>query len=197
MASLIESHPDCPMGRPRGVQTYSYLFKTILFQQLSTKAGQAIYNRVVHFFGGELPSPEVVLDTAPKSLSQLGVSTQKVNYLKGLSERTLVGELPNFSELMEMPDVTIREKLLKIKGVGNWTVDMLLMFNLGRPDIFPSLDLAIQKGHSILTGQRHTPRELAEKVAAWSPWRSYGAWYLWLLVDLEKNQVAQDENPWD
>lgn len=184
MAQIVKRYPDCPMGKPQGVPTYDYLFKSIIFQQLSGKAAQSIYNSVVSFFGGKLPLPEELLDISPDILRSLGVARMKALFLKSLSEYCLAKELPSHSQLLKMSEEEIRERLLKIKGVGNWTVDMLLMFNLGLPDIFPASDLGIQKGHALLTGkERLSPTELAKEAQVWSPYRSYAAWYLWRLAD--------------
>src|SRR3954467_4973266 len=142
-------------GRPD--DAYGALVRAITGQQLSTKAAATIYGRVTDRFGGRTPTPEEILATDPQELRALGLSNAEGAYLRDLAEHIVDGELP-INELAELPDGQIQEILLGIKGLGRWTVDMFMMFHLGRPGVRPVGDLGIRKAMQVLYGLDDLPK---------------------------------------
>lgn len=166
---------------------YPSLGRAILFQQLSTKAAQTIYQRVVDLTpGAEFPSPEAMLGLTEETLRQAGVSRPKIRALKDLAERAHQGELPQGARLQVLPDTELIRILTQVRGVGRWTVEMLLIFGLGRLDVFPADDLGVRKGFQILRGLEElpSPKELTREGVAFGPYRSLAAWYLWRATEL-------------
>lgn len=160
-------------------RAYPALLKNIVGQQLSIKAADTIYLRFVNHFGDIAPAYDSLIRTHQKTLRALGLSIQKASYVKNVAKYFKGNNIP----FDKMTDQEIIASLTEIKGVGNWTVHMLLMFDLNRPDIFPSGDLVIQKQmRSIykLTSQKKAFIKEIETIAtAWSPYRSFGSRYLW------------------
>ena len=164
---------------------YESLVRSIVYQQLSTKAAQTIFNRFKDLFNEKLfPTPEKVFDINDQKLISVGLSGQKVKYIKDLSNKwpRIEKKLLNINK---MTDQDIRNILLDVKGIGQWTVDMFLIFSLMREDVFPSGDLAIQKGFCILNDLDSKPSidEINESSKLWEPYRTIAAWYLWKLID--------------
>src|SRR3954468_3588247 len=159
MARLIEEIGPLSVGqrkRGRPDDAYGTLVRAITGQQLSTKAAATIYGRLTERFGGRTPTPEEILATDPQQLRALGLSNAKAAYLRDLAEHIVDGELP-IDELASMPDAKVHELLTAIKGLGRWTVDMFLMFHLGRPDVLPVGDLGIRKAMQIHYGLEDLP----------------------------------------
>ena len=159
--------------------------RSIIYQQLSGKAATTIHGRVLGLYGGRSPLPNELAATADEHLRAVGLSRQKLSYLKDLASRVASNELP-IETLHELPDDDVMDALVRIKGVGRWTAQMFLMFRLGRPDVLPELDLGIQK--AIQRAYRLRKRPLPERVlkigAAWAPYRTVAAWYLWRSLEL-------------
>lgn len=182
-AHLIErfGYPDIPGKK----DYYNALAKSIIYQQLSGKAAGTIYSRVLNVCGNAAKlNPDVIIDTPDDVLRSAGLSAAKTRYIKALSESQLDGGLltrdPN-----DMTDHEISESLTKIKGIGQWTADMFLIFVLVRPDIFPLTDLGIKKGFTVFFGLNDLPDEkyMLKKSSKWKPYRSIASWYLWEIVD--------------
>jgi DNA-3-methyladenine glycosylase II len=169
-------------GRPD--DAYGTLVRSITGQQLSTKAAATIYGRVTDRYGGRTPTPEEILATDPQELRALGLSNAKAAYLRDLAEHIVDGELP-IDELAQMPDAEVHELLTAIKGLGRWTVDMFLMFHLGRPDVIPVGDLGIRKAIQIHYGVQElpTPGEMEQIAEPWRPHRTLACLYLWESLD--------------
>jgi 3-methyladenine DNA glycosylase/8-oxoguanine DNA glycosylase len=131
---------------------------------------------------------ELVLDTPDEKLRAVGLSFAKIASIKDLARKTLDGVVPPYEILHTLGDDEIVERLTQVRGIGRWTVEMLLMFRLGRPDILPIDDFGVRNGFRLAYGLRGmpTPRALAEYGARWAPFRSVAAWYLWRAVDLHK-----------
>jgi len=164
---------------------YESLIRSIVYQQLSGKAASIIYERFLDLFVFDIyPKPKDVLEVSIETLRSSGLSYQKVNYIRDLSEKWQDGTM-NLTNIDSMTDEEISSELIKVKGIGQWTADMFLMFTLGRPDVFPFGDLGIQKGFMILTNMNHLPtkKEMERKTKKWQPYRTVAAWYLWKLVD--------------
>lgn len=187
MARLVEqigplSVKQRKRGRPD--DAYGTLVRSITGQQLSTKAAATIYGRLTELYGGHTPTPEQIIATDPQELRAVGLSNAKAAYLRDLAEHVVDGELP-VEQLAEMPDAQVIEVLTAIKGLGRWTVDMFLMFHLGRPDVLPVGDLGIRKAIQIHYGLKELPKapEMEQISEAWRPHRTLASLYLWESLD--------------
>jgi DNA-3-methyladenine glycosylase II len=169
-------------GRPD--DAYGTLVRSITGQQLSTKAAATIYGRLTELYGGRTPTPQEILDTDPEQLRAVGLSNAKAAYLRDLAEHIVDGELP-VERLAEMSDAEVYQVLTAIKGLGRWTVDMFLMFHLGRPDILPVGDLGIRKAIQANYGLQELPKaaEMEQLADAWRPHRTLASLYLWESLD--------------
>jgi DNA-3-methyladenine glycosylase II len=164
---------------------YESLVRSIVYQQLSGKAAATIYGRFKDlFYTNSYPSPKDVLAIPHETLRSVGLSNQKATYILDLSDKWDKGEV-NLSGLNKLSDEEISTELIKVKGIGQWTADMFLMFTLVRPDVFPLGDLGIQKGFMGLNKMDRlpTPKEMETEAEKWRPYRTVAAWYLWKIVD--------------
>jgi DNA-3-methyladenine glycosylase II len=169
-------------GRPK--DAYGTLIRSITGQQLSTKAAATIYGRLTELYDGRTPTPEEIIATDPQQLRAIGLSNAKAAYLRDLAEHIVDGELP-VGELAELPDERVYEMLIAVKGLGRWTVDMFLMFHLGRPDILPVGDLGIRKAIQVHYGLEELPKaaEMEQIAEPWRPYRTLACLYLWESLD--------------
>lgn len=187
LARLIDAGgPLDPEERRRGrpADAYGALLRSIVGQQLSTKAARTIYGRVCGLFGDCVPSPEQLLAADPDALRGAGLSRAKVAYLRDLAEHVLDGRL-ELDRLDELDDEQIVTELTAVKGLGRWTAEMFLMFHLGRPDVLPVGDLGIRRAVQIAYELRDLPdaerlRRIAEP---WRPRRTLACLYLWRSLD--------------
>lgn len=188
MAGLIERIPSSqldPVEVERPNDHYGALLRSITGQQLSVKAAFAIYNRVLAFFDGEIPTPEQILAVDPIALKEAGgLSHAKTGYLRSLAEHVVSGEL-ELMKLNDLPDDEVIAELVAVKGLGVWTAQMFLMFHLGREDIMPTGDLGIRRAVMIEYGLRElpAPAELIKIAEPWRPHRTLACRYLWASVD--------------
>jgi DNA-3-methyladenine glycosylase II len=172
-------------SRPAPGDHYGALLRAIVGQQLSTKAARAIYSRIVAFFGGRTPSPEQVLAADPEALRQAaGLSRAKVTFLRSLAEHVVSGEL-ELDRLDELPDEEIIAELCAVKGIGEWSAHMFLIFQLERPDVMAPGDLGIRRAIERAYGlaQPPTPAEALALAEAWRPYRSVACRLLWRSLD--------------
>jgi DNA-3-methyladenine glycosylase II len=169
-------------GRPK--DAYGALVRSIIGQQLSVKAARTIYERVAALFGGKTPKPEELLAADPEDLRAAGLSYSKVSFLRDLAERIVDGDL-KVRRLPQLSDEEVAEQLLPVKGIGRWTVDMFLMFHLGRPDILPVGDMGIVRAVERAYELEETPTpEVLERIAEpWRPHRTLACLYLWESLD--------------
>jgi DNA-3-methyladenine glycosylase II len=187
LAKLIEQHgPYTP--RIRTSDHYGTLVSSILGQQLSGKAARTIRRRFFALYGSEEtpPTPEQILKTRAPQFRAVGVSAHKRGYLKDLARHVADGRT-DFSVIHTLPDDEIMAHLTAIKGIGEWTVHMFLMFHLGRPDILPTGDLGVRKGMVSAYELRKlpSPRRMHEIAKPWEPYRSVGSWYMWRVADTD------------
>ena len=181
MAALIERVGPCELERHDDL--FVALVSSIMSQQLSTRAAATITARLVeHYAPAVFPSPEQILATPDEELRALGCSRAKASYLKDLSARVVSGEL-DFDALRRQDDEAIIAALTPVRGVGRWTVEMLLIFALGRLDVWPVDDLGIAVGVQRLyeLPERPRPRELIPFGELFRPFRSVASWYLWRI----------------
>ena len=165
---------------------FHYLMRAIVYQQLSGKAAGTIHGRVIDLF----PSKREVtaarlLKLSDKKLRGAGLSANKLKAIRDLARRTDRGEIPSFAKLRKLDDDEIVELLTAVRGVGRWTVEMLLIFQLGRPDVLPVDDLGVRKGYAIAHGldEMPKPKELIELAEPWRPYRTVGSWFCWRATD--------------
>ncbi|MDQ6626336.1 MAG: DNA-3-methyladenine glycosylase 2 family protein, partial [Verrucomicrobiota bacterium] len=170
------------------VRPFDALAESIAYQQLSGKAAATIWGRVRALYGKrKWLNPQHVLDTPDEELRACGLSGAKTAALKDLAAKTLDGTVPKTgTALSAMSDEEIIARLTAVRGIGRWTVEMLLLFSLGRPDVWPVTDLGVQKGYAKTFGKRKlpTPKQLRKIGAKWKPHRSAAAWYFWRALDL-------------
>jgi DNA-3-methyladenine glycosylase II len=164
--------------------TFDALVHAIINQQLSNKAAATIYGRLQDALAPKEVEPRGILRLSEDGLRQLGISKQKSAYLIDLAGKTRKREV-DFEALPKLPDAEVLEKLTAIKGIGEWTVHMFLMFALRRPDVLPVGDLGIQNAIQKLYGleARPKPKQVAEIGAKWRPYASYASWYLWRSLE--------------
>ncbi len=165
---------------------FEALLRAIVYQQLSGKAATTIYGRVETL----LPKrrslwPRAVLELEDEAMRGAGLSRNKLASIRDLAARTVDGDIPSLRKLRSMRDEDIVERLVRVRGIGEWTVQMLLIFRLGRPDVFPLADLGIRKGFQRIyeTPDLPTPAEMTPLAEAWRPYRSVASWYLWRVLD--------------
>ena len=169
-------------GRP--ADPYGALLRSIVGQQLSTKAARSIYTRLTDQFGGRAPTPQELLDADPEVVRSAGLSRPKVKYLRSLAEHVLSGEL-ELDRLNELPDDEVTREVTAVKGLGRWTADMFLIFHLGRPDVLPVGDLGVRRAVERAYGLESLPdAETLERLGErWRPYRSLASLYLWESLD--------------
>lgn len=193
LASLIERAGEFALRLDRSPSPFESLLESILYQQLHGKAAAKIHARVREYFGGN-PTPEMLLKTEDEPLRAAGVSGNKIKALRDLASKTLDGTVPGHHAINRMSDAEIVERLTEVRGIGPWTVEMLLIFRLGRPDVLPITDYGIRKGYAMtfLRVPKSRPIEAADLPAPdvvrkrgqrWAPYRSVAAWYLWRASD--------------
>ena len=187
LAAIIKRVGPCRLVRQEFESVFEALAHSIVYQQLSGKAASTIYGRFATGFGdGRCPAPEAVDQADIEQLRAVGLSRPKAGYIKGLARDHLSGQLTALASLEKMDDAAIIKVLTAAKGVGPWTVQMLLIFWLGRKDVLPVDDLGIQKGLQVTLrlDQIASAAQVAEHGQCWSPWRSVASWYLWRATEL-------------
>ncbi|SEU16423.1 DNA-3-methyladenine glycosylase family protein [Stigmatella erecta] len=172
---------------------FEALAESIVYQQLHGRAAAAIFARLCERVGSGVGlTPEALLATSAESLRAAGLSGAKAAALKDLAEKTRAGTVPSLAQVRRLSDETLIERFTEVRGIGQWTVEMLLIFRLGRPDVLPVDDYAIRKAFMLLQGLEASPRpkELLAHGERWRPWRSVASWYLWRSLELPEVQEA-------
>jgi DNA-3-methyladenine glycosylase II len=173
---------ECPLFRA--------LARAISHQQLHANAAEAILKRFIAACAqGDFPTPEEVLAAPQRKLRAAGFSLAKIAALKDLAEQTLADIVPERATLAEITDDAIIERICQVRGIGRWTVQMMLMFQLGRPDVLPIGDFGVRNGFRLAYGLRKMPHPnaLSAYGERWRPHRTAAAWYLWRAVELSRN----------
>jgi 3-methyladenine DNA glycosylase/8-oxoguanine DNA glycosylase len=166
---------------------FTALVRSIVYQQLTGHVAATILGRVNRLFAPRrFPTPGDLLEIAPDKLRQAGLSAAKTAALRDLAAKTLDGTLPSLPEVRRMGDEEIVERLTAVRGVGRWTVEMLLIFKLGRPDVLPVGDLGVRKGFALTFRKRKLPEPavMMRRAERWRPYRSVASWYLWRALEL-------------
>jgi len=187
LARLIKKVGPCLL-KPRSRRApFEALVSAVTHQQLNGTAAQTILKRVIALYPGKrFPTPQDILDTPDERLRGAGLSRAKTAAIKDIAAKTVAGVVPTSRAIGPMSNEEILERLTSVRGVGPWTVEMLLMFTLGRLDVLPATDYGVRKGFALVYGWKDlpTPRELLEYGERWRPHRSTAAWYLWRALEL-------------
>ena len=170
---------------------FQALTRSIVYQQLSGKAAGTILGRFNSLYASGSPTPEQVLETDDETLRSVGLSRQKIGYLRDLASKVVSGDLP-LDEVQHMTDDDLIEHLVQVKGIGRWTAQMFLMFRLGRPDVLPELDLGIQNAikRAYRLRKRPTPKQVRRVGAKWTPHSTVACWYLWRSLENGDGQLG-------
>lgn len=190
MATVMDAvGPYRPADRTGGSHLLA-LARAIVFQQLSGKAATTIFNRFLALFPHPEPSAADIIGASDVQLRAVGLSRQKIGYLRDLSTRVKGGTLP-LDHVHTLSDADLIAHLVQVKGIGQWTAQMFLMFKLGRVDVLPDLDLGIQNAIKRAYRKRKvTPKDVARIGAKWSPYSSIACWYLWRSLDNGPGQLG-------
>jgi DNA-3-methyladenine glycosylase II len=181
---------------------FEALLEAILYQQLHANAARAILGRLLSLFGDLHPQPEQLLAVPDEMLRAAGLSQGKLLSLRDLAAKTLDGTVPPLATIRRLSDAEIVERLSRVRGIGTWTAEMLLMFRLGRPDVFPGTDYGIRKGYLVTFGKVKAgkpisidmlpkPEQMERRAARWKPWRSVASWYLWRAAELPPGSLGK------
>ena len=189
MAALIARSRRYEIGLAVAIRPFEALAESIAYQQLNGKAAASIWNRVRALYPKRKRlDPAKVLATPDETLRAAGLSRAKIAAIKDLAAKTLDGTVPSSRVLLRMSDGEIVARLTTVRGIGRWTVEMLLLFDLGRPDVWPVDDYGVRKGFARTFGKRKlpTPKQLMKHGEKWRPYRSLAAWYFWRAVDNDR-----------
>lgn len=187
LAKLIRSVGPCTM-KPHSRRTpFVALVTAVTHQQLNGTAAMSILKRVLALYPGKrFPTPEDLIATPDEQLRAAGLSRAKIASIKDIAAKTIAGVVPASRAIVRMSNEEIVERLTGVRGVGPWTVEMLLMFTLGRLDVLPATDYGVRKGFALTFGWKElpTPKELLEYGERWRPHRTTASWYLWRALEL-------------
>lgn len=188
IASVIDQVGGYDVQPDQDLDPYPYLLRSIVYQQLNGTAAATIHGRVLDLFGGDVPPPELLLETSVDELRAAGLSGNKTLSVLDLARHAVDDALPVADELPMLSDLEIVERLTAVRGIGPWTVHMLLMFRLGRPDVLPTGDFGVREGWRLVHGldAQPTPAQFRVETEHWRPYRSVASWYMWRAVDLHR-----------
>jgi DNA-3-methyladenine glycosylase II len=189
LARVIQKVGPCPLAPRPGVQPYQALVKSVAYQQLNGNAAETIFRRfLAQFPETKFPAPAQVLAAPDEKLRSAGLSRAKTAAIKDIAAKTITGVVPTRRAIARMSDAEIVERLTTIRGVGPWTVEMLLMFTLGRPDVLPATDYGVRSGFALVYGLKElpSPKDVLRHGERWRPYRSVASWYFWRALDAAK-----------
>jgi len=187
LARLISKCAEFQLDIEAAQSPYEALLEAIVYQSISGKAARTIYDRIAALgANGRCPTPQEILKLRKPVLRKAGLSAAKIAAVKDLAQKTIEGIVPTLAAAEKMSDEELVARLDSVRGVGAWTVEMFLIFRLGRPDVLPIHDYGVQKGFALAYGKRKIPkpRELAKFGERWRPYRTVASWYLWRAVQL-------------
>jgi len=187
LGRLIEKSVEFALNIDEEQTPYESLLRAIVYQSISGKVAAVIFSRIKALGpDGRCPSPEELLRVRPQALRKAGLSAAKVAAVRDLAEKTMEGIVPALDEAHRMSDQELVERLISVRGIGAWTVEMFLIFRLGRPDVLPIHDYGVQKGFALTYRKRRIPkpRELAKFGERWRPYRTMASWYMWRAIEL-------------
>jgi 3-methyladenine DNA glycosylase/8-oxoguanine DNA glycosylase len=178
------------MQLKKASNTFTVLAEAIVYQQLTGKAAATIFGRVCGLFpnANDGPTAEHIMRVSDEQLRAAGLSRAKLLSLRDLARRTAAGEIPTLAEIRNMENEAIIERLTAVRGIGRWTVEMLLIFRLGRPDVLPVDDYGVRKGYAFAVRKSELPtrQHLEKRGVRWKPYRTVASWYLWRACELAR-----------
>ncbi len=185
LGAFIERAGPMDLRPGRHGTPFEALLRAIAYQQLSGKAAATIHGRVLDLFPKRRPDPNRLLALPETRLREAGLSGAKTRAVRDLAAKALDGTVPPPGQIAVMSDADILQRLIQVRGVGRWTVEMLLIFDLGRSDVLPLDDLGIRKGFRQVYGMKKlpAPRTMTRRGRHWQPFRSAASWYLWKAAD--------------
>lgn len=192
MRRLIEDIGPFTLKPRVGRSPFESLARAIAYQQLHDKAAESILKRFIALFPGRrFPRPEELLAVHMRSVRNAGFSRPKILALRDLAAKTLDGTVPTNRMIRQLADEAIIRRLIEVRGIGRWTVEMLLIFQLGRPDVLPVDDFGLRNGFRIAyrRSAMPTPKQLLQYGERWRPYRTTASWYLWRTADREKQDI--------
>ena len=192
LGTLIKKVGTCTLIPKRRRSPFQTLVQSVAYQQLNGTVAATILGRVKALFPTRsFPTPEDLLATPDEKLRTAGLSRAKIAAIKDIAANTITGVVPTSRTISGMSNEEIIERLLTVRGVGPWTVEMLLIFTLGRPDVLPVTDYGVRKGFALTYGWKDlpSPKELREFGQRWQPHRTTAAWYFWRALELPKPEV--------
>jgi len=193
LARFMELAGPCGLQLDDAGSPFESLVEAIVYQQLHGKAAETIFNRLKAIFAPErFPSPRLLLEVPEELLRGAGLSRQKMAAIRDLAAKTLDGTVPDLRAIRRMSDEEIIERLTSVRGVGRWTVEMFLIFHLGRPDVLPIGDYGVLQGFALTHRRKEMPKpkELGTFGERWKPYRSVASWYMWKAVHLDRAKKA-------
>ena len=193
LARVIETVGPFRLQLIAASNIFAALAQSIVYQQLNGKAAAAIFARFCALFPGTNPTAEQLLAIAEDELRGAGLSRSKLLSLRDLAGKTVSGEIPMLDEIRHMGDDAIVERLTTVRGIGRWTVEMLLIFRLGRPDVLPADDYGIRKGfaRAYARGELPARKDVETYGVRWKPYRTVASWYLWRTAEQTPLQGSQ------
>lgn len=187
LAALIGKCIEFKLNIDEEQSPYESLLRAIAYQSIAGKAAAVIFGRIKALgSNGRVPTPEELLKVPDQKLREAGFSAAKVAAARDLAQKTIDGIVPTLADAVNMSDAELVERLISVRGIGAWTVEMFLIFRLGRPDVLPIHDYGVQKGFALTYRKRRIPKpkELAKFGERWRPYRTVASWYLWRAVDV-------------
>jgi DNA-3-methyladenine glycosylase II len=184
MAGIVKTHGACGLAKRSSELLLRSLTRALVAQQLSVKAADTIFKRFLAIFPEDFPAPEAILAVPAARLREIGMSWRKAEYLHDLCRRVLDGSLP-LDRLDSMSDEDVMKTLVAVKGIGRWTAEMILIFQLARPDVLPVDDVGLLRAARQVYGLRRRPtaKQFTRMGEKWRPYRSIACWYLWAELD--------------
>ena len=182
LAELIGETREFRVEKDEAESPYEVLVEAITHQSISGKAAATIFGRVKGLgSNGRIPTPQEMLKLRKPALRKAGLSGAKILAVKDLARKTIEGVVPTLEQAQSLTDEELVKRLVSVRGIGAWTVEMFLIFRLGRPDVLPIHDLGVKKGWSITYGKKHMPKpkELLAFGERWRPYRTVASWYMW------------------
>jgi DNA-3-methyladenine glycosylase II len=194
LAKVMEGAEEFSLRSDEGESPYEVLLSSITYQSISGKAAATIYGRIKALgSGGRAPTPQEMIRLRKSTLRKAGLSGAKIVAMKDLARKTIEGIVPSHDEALKISDEELVERLTAVRGIGAWTVEMFLIFRLGRPDVLPIHDLAVKKGWSVTYGKKHMPKpkELLAFGERWRPYRTVASWYMWRAFERAGHSVTR------
>src|SRR6202142_1120259 len=187
LAAVIEKSIEFKLNIDEEQTPYESLLRAIAYQSIAGKAAAVIFGRIKALgTDGRCPTPEELLRVRPQTLRKAGLSAAKVAAVRDLAQKAIDGVVPTMEAAQRMSDQELVDRLISVRGIGPWTVEMFLIFRLGRPDVLPIHDYGVQKGFALTYRKRRIPKpkELAKFGERWRPWRTVASWYMWRAIDV-------------